>query len=191
MAERHRVFPSAFSEGIERHAIKDPHLLNIPGCFARLRMFDRGWQENRGLSGTIVCLDLDVVITAQLDQLFEAKEFRVLSGANSVNPCPYNNSIFMFQAGMHQYLWDDFSLDAIKTIKQFKFPDDQGWFWHKLPHAGTWQVGPRSGIYAFRKPGWPVGDRLPSDAKLVVFPGHRDPSQFTHLDWVRYNWSSL
>jgi hypothetical protein len=141
MTERHRVFPSAFSEGIERHAIKDPHLLNIPGCFARLRMFDRGWQENRGLSGTIVCLDLDVVITAQLDQLFEAKEFRVLGGANSVNPCPYNNSIFMFQAGMHQYLWDDFSIDAIKMIKleRGKWGRGRG-FTPSVNLAGRWVI---------------------------------------------------
>lgn len=190
MAERDRDMP-ILSEGIERHAIKDPGLLLTPGCFARLRMFDTGWQKNRGLDGTIVCLDLDIVITGQLDQLFEAKEFRVLGGANSVNPCPYNNSIFMFQAGTNEDLWADFSLETVQKIKYYKFPDDQGWFWHKRPYAGTWRVGSQSGIYAFRKPGWPIGDRLPSNARLVVFPGHRDPAQFTHLDWVKNNWSSL
>jgi hypothetical protein len=188
MTERDRkVLPVA---GIERHAIKDEHLTKINGCFARLRMFDRGWQQNRKLEGRIVCLDLDVVITGRLDGVLDRKEpIVLLQGANSMNPCPYNNSVFMFQAGVHQELWDDFSLAAVTYIKQFKFPDDQGWFWHRLNKPAVWKVGSHSGIYAFHKPGWPPGEALPSDAKMVVFPGHRDPSQFTHLPWVRREWA--
>jgi hypothetical protein len=187
MTERERKID--LRSGIERHAIKDPELLVPPGCFARLRMFDPGWQQNRNIIGSVVCLDLDVIITGPLDQLFKRKEpLVVLQGANSTNPCPYNNSVFMFQAGMHHELWQDFSWQAVANIKQHEFPDDQGWFWHKVPKAATWRVGSFSGIYAFRKPQWPFGDRLPIDAKMVVFPGHRDPAQFTHLSWVKEHW---
>src|SRR5262249_530839 len=140
MTERERSV--SLSEGIERHAIKDSELTKIPGCFARLRMFERGWQMNRRLLGSIVCLDLDVVITGSLDKLFDRKESLViLEGANSVNACPFNNSVFMFQAGSHHDLWSKFSLEAVQHIKQHKFPDDQGWFWHMVPNAATWKVG--------------------------------------------------
>src|SRR5262245_3402011 len=170
MTEREREIK--LSDGIERHAIKDPELTKIPGCFARLRMFDPGWQHNRQLVGRVVSLDLDVIVTAPLGRLFERNESIVLlKGANSVNPFPFNNSVFMFQAGAHADLWLDFSLEAVKDIKQHKFPDDQGWFWHRLPNAASWTAGSSSGIYAFRKPGWPAGDRLPDDAKIVAFPG--------------------
>lgn len=187
MTDREREI--ALRPGMERHAIKDPELTKIPGCFARLRMFDRGWQQNRKLDETVVCLDLDVVITGPLDKLFDRKEPIVfLKGANSINPCPFNGSVFLFQVGAHHELWNDFSLAAVSTIKQHKFPDDQGWFWHKIPKAATWQVGRESGIYAFRKPGWVRTDELPPDAKMVVFPGHRDPQQFNYLSWIRQHW---
>ena len=177
------------SVGIERCAIKDSDWTKKPGCFARLRMFDPEWQRQQKIDGSVVCLDLDVVITGPLDRLFNRDEsIVVLEGANSVNPCPFNNSVFMFKAGMHSQLWSDFSADALRHMKYFEFPDDQGWFWHKLPHAATWKVGPESGIYSFRKRGWPQGDKLPMGARMVVFPGHRDPSQFTHLQFVKENW---
>jgi hypothetical protein len=187
MTERDRI--ANFSSGIERHAIKDPELTRVQGCFARLRMFDKGWQHNRAFTGPIVCMDLDVVITGELDPLFNRKEpLVVLSGANSMNPCPYNNSIFMFQPGAHPELWSDFSMDAAVKIRQHKFPDDQGWFWHKVPNAAKWKAGSLSGIYAFGKPGWPRGEQLPSDARMVAFPGARDPAQYANLHWVREHW---
>lgn len=190
MTERERKISAV--NGIERHAIKDPHFTKIDGCFARLRMFDPGWQKMRGLEGyTIVNLDLDVVITGSLDELFARTEpLVVLKGANSVNPCPFNNSVFLFQAGAHPELWSEFSLARVAKIQHYKFPDDQGWFWDRVPNAATWQVGSPSGIYAFRKPGWPLGDNLPANAKIVAFPGHRDPGGFTRLDWVKRNWEA-
>lgn len=178
-----------FSEGIESHAIIDTNLLAYKGCFVRLRMFDPGWQANRGIIGPIINLDLDVVITGQLDVLFDrADTFTILQGANSVNPCPYNGSVYMFQAGTHSELWTDFTPKVAATIPYFKFPDDQGWFHYKIPNAAGWRVGRDSGIYAFQKPGWPHGFGLPQEAKIVAFPGGQDPSQFVHLDWVQEHW---
>lgn len=187
MTERDRI--ANFSSGIERHAIKDPELLLHRGCFARLRMFDRGWQHNRNFDGPIVCLDLDIVITGLLDGLFNRKEpIVLLEGANSTNPCPYNNSVFMFQVGAHPELWNEFSPESVAHMRRYEFPDDQGWFWHKLKRPAVWKVGPASGIYAFQKRCWPIGDRLPSGAKIVAFPGARDPQHFQHLPWVKDNW---
>ncbi len=182
-----RIKPVA---GIECYPITDLYLTKIRGCFARLRMFDWRWQESMKIHDRIVNFDLDVVITGPLDDVFDRQEpIVLLHGANAANPCPYNNSVFMFQAGAHQELWTDFSLAAVADIEQYEFPDDQGWFWHKLRDPAVWRVGSHSGIYAFHKPGWPPGDQLPSDAKMVVFPGYRDPSQFTHLPWVRREWA--
>lgn len=163
-----------------------------PGCLCRLKMFSPAWQERRniGKGDRLVCLDLDSIVTGPLDPLFDRQEdFVILHGANAANPCPFNGSVMMLRAGAHPEVWDSFTLDAARAAPYYEFPDDQAWLWHKLPTAAGWQCGVATGIYAFKKPGWPQhSDDLPNDARLVVFPGKRDPSQFAHLPWVREHW---
>lgn len=174
---------------------EDIPLTKIVGCFARLRMFDPRWQAHQRMvpGDRLVTLDLDSVVTGPLDPLFDREEpFLILQGANASNPCPFNGSLQMVEAGYRPDVWTDFSLEAARTIEYHEFPDDQGWLWHKLPNAAGWTAGSTSGVYAFRKPGWPKGGDhvLPKDARLVVFPGWRDPSLFTKLPWVRDNWTT-
>jgi hypothetical protein len=161
------------------------------GCFCRLRMFSPSFQRAYGLKegDRLVCLDLDLIVTGQLDTLFERPEsFVILGGANAANPNPFNGSVMMLRIGEHADVWEDFSLEEAQQVPYYEFPDDQGWIWHKLPKAAVWKCGKDSGIYAFRKPGWPKDDQLPGDAKIVAFPGRRDPSQFQNLPWIQKYW---
>jgi hypothetical protein len=170
---------------------EDMHLTG--GCLVRLRMFDPAWQARNGIGpeDRLACIDLDVVVTGSLDPLFERVEpFVILHGGNSLNPCPFNGSLMMLRGGAYPEAWSDLSEAALKRVKFYAFPDDQGWLAHKVPHAAGWKVGQASGVYAFRKPGWPGGDDLPGDARLVVFPGWRDPQAFQHLSWVKQHWSA-
>lgn len=168
---------------------EDEYLTKIPGCFARLRMFDPQWQADHKIEGRLVCLDLDTVITGPLDPLFDRPEpYVILHGGNASNPCPYNGSMSMLRTGAHPEVWKDFSLKRAGEVKFFEFPDDQGWLADRIPNAAGWKVGSESGVYCFQKPGWPKGNDLPADARIVAFPGWRDPSKFTHLDWVKENW---
>lgn len=168
---------------------EDEYLTKIPGCLCRLRMFDPAWQERHKIEGRLVCIDLDVVITGPLDDIFDRPEsFVILHGGNSSNPCPYNGSLMMIRAGTRPDVWRDFSLKRTREMPHFEFPDDQAVYAYKIPDAAGWKVGWESGIYCFQKPGWPKGDALPKDARIVAFPGWRDPSKFTHLDWVKNNW---
>lgn len=176
---------------VAKPCTEDMHLTEIPGCFARLRMFDPAWQERHRLTAgdQLVCLDLDNIITRSIDTLFDRPEpFVILQGANSMNPCPFNGSVMMLRAGSHPEVWTDFSLEAANEAPFFEFPDDQGWLHHKLPNAAGWQCGPKSGIYAYGKRHWPPGNSLPPEARIVCFFGRRDPSQFLHVPWVRDRW---
>lgn len=185
------LFSSLLSNpvGIECHEIPDFELTYLPGCFARLRMFDPGFQETLNIKGRLVCIDLDTVITANLDPLFDRTEpFLILQGANSANPCPYTGALIMVRNGAYPQLWRDFNIATVASLIQFyEFPDDQGWIWHKIPDAAGWKAGV-NGVYAFKKPGWPNGDYLPRDARLVTFNGSRSPKKYAYLDWVKRNW---
>ena len=171
---------------------EDAVLTLMAGCFVRLRMFDPAWQERQGIApgDRLVCMDLDSIVTGRLDPLFDsAAPFSILQGANASNPCPYNGSVMMLRGGYRPDVWTDFTVEDAQDIPHFEFPDDQGWLAHKIPDATDWKVGVESGIYAYQKPGWPSrGTALPADARLVVFPGWRDPSLFTKLPWVQQNW---
>lgn len=170
---------------------QDEHLARMPGCFPRLRMFDPDWQKAHDIKDgdRIVCADLDAIVVGDCLPLFHRPEpFMILRGANAVNPCPYNGSLWMLRAGFHKEVWSEFTLEQAAKVPFYLFPDDQSWFEYKIPKADGWNVGAQSGVYAFQKPGWPKGNDLPKDARFVCFPGHRDPSQFKHLDWVKKHW---
>lgn len=190
-------------QGVVAIPLIDDDLTKVKGCFARLRLFDPKWinylnLEHRHhlaeIEDRLVCMDLDTVITGDLDPLFNrAETFMILQGANAANPCPFNGSLMMLRAGAHPEVWTDFSITTVESTlraagKVYEFADDQGWLWHKMPNAGGWKVGSQSGVYAFQKPGWPKADGLPADARLVVFPGWRSPEKFKHLPWVKKHW---
>jgi uncharacterized protein YbdZ (MbtH family) len=55
-----------------------------------------------------------------------------------------------------------------------------------MPDAGAYTGA--DGVYAFQKKSWPRGEALPKNARIVAFPGYRDPVGFQHLDWVKAHW---
>lgn len=170
---------------------QDDYLKKIPGCFVRMQMFGAQWREKHGIKDgdRVVNLDLDLVVTGPLDPLFDREEpFCILQDINTTNPCPYNGSVWMFRAGYKPDVWDDFSVENYHKlgVPFHSIPDDQGWFHYKMPDAGSY--GPHNGVYGFKKRGWPSGDDLPQGARIVAFPGWRDPWKYTRLNWVRNNW---
>jgi hypothetical protein len=168
---------------------EDEHLTAVPGCFCRLRMFDPVWQAHNGFKpgDRILNLDLDLIVTGSLDALLSRPEpFSILSDVNSANPCWANGSAWWTTAGYRPDVWTDFSLKAANELPAYEFADDQLWLAHKLPDAG--RITSADGAYGFQKKNWPKGEALPKNASIVAFPGWRDPSGFTHLDWVKRHW---
>lgn len=176
-------------EAIETWPIPDRDLLQVrDGCYVRLRMFDPVWQQAYNIE-CIVCFDLDLVITGQLDPLFSGDESVKLLRGGHFNPCIYNGSVQMVRAGAYSEVWTEFTVKAaerVATASGTHLGTDQTWLEHKLPGTAYWTH--EDGIYGYTKPGWPDGDELPANARIVAFPGSRDPSKFLHLPWVRDNW---
>jgi hypothetical protein len=169
---------------------EDMHLTAVPGCFARLRAFDVAWQRRQGMKpgDRIVCLDLDLIVTGRLDDMLARPEpFAILQGVNG-HAGRFNGSVWWTMAGYRPDVWSDFSLEAAAKVPHAEFPDDQAWFEAKMPDAGA--LGAEEGVFAFQKRNWPRGDALPKGARIVAFPGWRDPSKFTQLEWVKEHWAS-
>jgi hypothetical protein len=169
--------------------IQDPDLLQVAdGCYARLRMFDPAWQAKHGIT-QLVNLDLDLVVTGKLDKLFApGAGFKILHGGH-FNPCPFNGSVMMIEAGARPEIWQHFNVDAAVKVAHadgFWRGSDQTWIAYTAPDAAGWTF--RDGIYGFRKPGWPSHGQLPDDARIVAFPGSKDPSKFTGVEWIRRHW---
>lgn len=189
---------------IEMHGVRvlqipseDIALTRMPGCFARLRLFDLEWQRRNLFPNPvqpgdrIVNIDLDTVIVGNVDSCFhDNADFKILQGANAANPCPYVGAIFQLRPGSCTRVWGEFKFNPnLPEMPVYEFPDDQGWLSIKAPGAVEWQAGKASGIYAFQKPGWPAGTTvLPDGAKIVTFIGWRKPGAFTGLPWVMGNW---
>lgn len=185
---RHTTFPFRFR--VFHPAPEDMHLTEVKGCFARLRVFDPEWQARNGIDpgDRLVIVDLDVVVTGDLEPLLTKPEpFGILCGVNSANPGKFNGSFWWTTGGYRPDVWTDFSLEAAAKVPFYEFPDDQAWLEAKLADVAG-EVGPGDGLYALHKPGWPRGDALPRNARLVAFPGWRDPAGYVTLDWVKRHW---
>lgn len=183
-----RNLKQPFEWRVFRPEARDVHLTKMPGCFARLRMFDPEWQARNFINDRLVNIDLDTVITGPLDSLFDRDDqLVIMQGANVANPCPFNGALIMLRAGAHPEVWRDFNVDAASKVPFYSFPDDQGWIHHKVPDAAGWHVGQASGVYVYQKRGWPSGTALPDDARLVTFVNN-DPEKLMHLDWIREHW---
>jgi hypothetical protein len=143
--------------------IQDPDLLQVAdGCYARLRMFDPAWQAKHGIT-QLVNLDLDLVVTGKLDKLFApGAGFKILHGGH-FNPCPFNGSVMMIEAGARPEIWQHFNVDAAV----------------KVAHAdGFWRGSDQT---------W-IAYTAPDAAGIVAFPGSKDPSKFTGVEWIRRHW---
>lgn len=166
-------------------AVPSPHGGKQPSCYRRLKAFAPAIAEVFG--ERFVWMDLDTVVTGDLTPIFERSEDFVMWG--ETNPKSfYNGSLVMMTAGARRQVYEDFdpTTSPRRALKAGKFGSDQGWISYKLgPGEATW--GRKDGVYSFRVHLAPNGNRLPAEARLVMFHGHVDPWDYSaqQIDWVR------
>ncbi len=160
-----------------------------PSCYRRLKLFA---PEMRDLIGErIVCLDLDVVITGNLDPLWDRADDFICWG-DTRRDNHYNGSMFLLRAGTRTAVWKGFDpLTSPATARAAGyFGSDQGWLSYKLgPGEHRWTK--RDGVYSFRNHIDRDGGRLPRDARIVFFHGHVDPwdKDAQRLGWVKEHYT--
>lgn len=165
--------------------VPSPHGPGNPSCYRRLRMFSA--EAGQIFGPRFVSLDLDCVITGDLRPIFDRPEDIVLWG--DTHPTTYyNGSLILQAAGARRQVWDLF--DPVQSprlaLQAQQFGSDQGWIGACLgPHEAKFTQA--DGVYSYRNHIRRHADRLPKDARLVVFHGHVDPwdQKAQRLAWVR------
>lgn len=162
--------------------VPNPSSPRNPSCYRRLKMFSKDARELIG--ERIVSLDLDVVITGDVTELFDRDEEFVIWGGQSVQPQSlqvynwFNGSMMYLRAGTRTQVWDKF--DPARSPWQAHRAgcrgSDQGWICYVLGRKErVWTTG--DGVYSYRNHVLPNGGRLPEGAKIVAFHGQYDPWQ--------------
>jgi len=163
----------------DHSTIPNPSGGHLPSCYRRLKIFSSSQQERMGIlpGDRIVSMDLDVVILKEITPMFE-KDFPFVGwkrvSSNPAKPAGYNGSIFMFTAGMFDYLWDTFDpVESPRRTRRAKqFGSDQGWISLHLDGRGPgWTQA--SGMYSYSSDIY--GRSLQGNARIVSFNGKHKP----------------
>lgn len=170
--ERVRLIP-LWDDFRKRQSLYGP---NTPSCYPRLRAFDKKTMLEF-VGPRFVSIDLDVVITGNLSDIFHRKEDFVIWGATH-RRTPYNGSMWMMNAGARQQVWDRFEQDPERVIARARgngfYGSDQAVMNYVLgPEQAKWAE--MDGVYSYRMHIKNDKGLLPANAKVVFFEGHYDP----------------
>ena len=160
-----------------------------------------------GLKGTVLFLDLDVIIFENIDYLFTFKpnKFCIIRDFNRQfirNYNKFNSSIFRLDTSMHSEVYTNFMKDPNGPIRRYH--GDQDWIRATIPDGGfeywpeewiqsyKWEMRGRPkynkmprGLRDFETPGDP---KILDDTSVAVF--HGDPNPHNCKDqWVIDNWT--
>jgi hypothetical protein len=170
--------------------LPSPHGRGYPSCYRRLPLYAEEFMGQRiaDLIGPrFACLDLDVVVTGQLNPLVDGPEDFKIWG-DTAKGTPYNGSFYVMDAGARTKVWDRF--DPVGSPKRSLalnyIGSDQGWIAACLgPNEKKWST--RDGVYSYRNHIQRSGYLLPANARLVIFHGAVDPwsNQAQCISWVR------
>lgn len=160
-----------------------PEAPNFPSCYRRLWMFS---DEARRLGERVMLVDVDMVLTGNIDHLFDrAAPFVGWKPRQSWGHGPrLGGGMYLMTPGAHVEVFDGFKgHTSISEARAAGFRgSDQAWISHNL--CGNVDFWPQeSGIYSIRD----LGQKLPKDARLVQFNGRIKPWQ-SDLPWVREHW---
>lgn len=156
-------------------SVPSPHGGRNPSCYRRLKLFAADAGEVFG--ERIVSIDLDCVITGNIEHLFAGGEDFKIWG-DTARGTPYNGGLFMLKAGARPQVWEAFHpIESPKKGRRLGYiGSDQAWYGACLgPSEPKWSA--RDGVYSFRNQIAPPRGNglLPTGAAVVMLHGKFDP----------------
>lgn len=166
----------------------------LKGWWYKLQLFKPDFY---GLTGQVMFLDLDVVITQNITPLFDfhPDDFVIIKDLQAGKV--YNSSVFKFNLGSQTQVWHKFIED--KNAIMARMHGDQDWVSEVIDNAVLW---PEGWVVSFKKECDAKGARSfghlgkllrrfgllqatgqampPSQAKIVYFHGKPDPDDVAY-----------
>lgn len=147
-----------------------------------------------GLSGNVLFLDLDLVVTGSLDAFFDFKPdctFCVIENWTQMGSGIGNTSVYRFKVGSHPYLYHDLQADPETILARYR--NEQTYLSPIITEKAFW---PEDWCVSFKHsllPRWPMNffkvAPLPPASKIVAFTGKPDPDEardgIWHAPWYK------
>ena len=139
------------------------------------------------LRGDILFLDLDLVITGNLDRFFDFKpgNYCVIENWTQLGKKIGNTSCFKFPAGKYDFVFKEFQKNPTKIWKTYHI--EQIYLSNKIKDQIFW---PTEWCKSFKHdllPKWPIRiwqpAKLPSSTSIVAFTGKPDPDDVIRGVW--------
>lgn len=144
-------------------------------------------------------IDLDVVITGNVDHIFGRTE-RFVALQPPRPPMPINGSLVMMDAGVFPQVLSTWSIEKYYEVGdqlskkhgiKAGTTSDEGWMWHTIGSDEA-KITKVDGVYFFRRDLQQGSVPLPPDAKMVIMNGKRfDPSMpewQKKCPWIARHW---
>ena len=144
------------------------------------------------LTGDVLFLDIDLVITGPLDDFFSYHpgEYCVIENWTQMGQGIGNTSVFRFPVGRYADIYNRFKADPEKVLEDFRV--EQHYISALIPEQKFW---PESWVVSFKHgllPRFPLNwfkvAELPKDARIVCFTGKPDPDEAAIGQWPVKAW---
>lgn len=155
-------------------------------CWRKLALFKPGLAE---MTGKVLFLDLDVVITGSLDCFFNyTDKLAIIENWYQPNRLIGQASAICFEAGQPYPLLENYLADPLKVLKAYR--TEQAYITGQLGEGG-FEFFPDTWCRSFKKHCLPGGllnafqtaTRPPDDARIVVFHGCPNPPDAIAGKW--------
>lgn len=158
-----------------------------PDVLVKLMITEDGFG---GLQGETLFLDLDVVIMDSIDCFFDYKPgsdciihnwVQIHKEWQGKRPAVGNSSIFRFEAGSSQYIYETFIREMHLAEDKSKFNTEQAFLTHAMRDVQWW---PEEWARSFKRhcrPAFPLNlfctPKPPPGCRILVFHGRPDPDE--------------
>lgn len=164
-------------------------VLPLPACRLPNRPSVEAWrkiallQQDIGIEGSTLFLDLDLVITDDLEPFFEhSGAFCIIHNWTHAARKVGNSSVFRFTAGAHAAVYDEFVRDPDAITR--RFANEQTFISERIEASVGLTWWPEPWCRSFKKHclpraprRWVQPARLPAGCRIVVFHGNPNPPE--------------
>ena len=139
------------------------------------------------LKGDVLFLDLDLVITGNLDRFFDYKPgyYCVIENWTQIGQNIGNTSCFRIPIGKYKSIFDKFEKNSVKYWKEFHI--EQIYLSNQIKDQVFWPIDWCKSFKHNLLPRWPFRiwkpATLPSNTSIVAFTGKPDPDDVINGHW--------